>query len=244
MLLPTEIESICQAFLVGLTHAIREKLFGVYLYGALAFPDAGPVGDIDFHVILNAQLNNPEKSQILALHECLAHDFPPLGAELDGYYLLLEDACQVTPPSDQLRDDLKDVSWALHCAHIRAGRCIVLYGSDPLPIYPEVTWHALERALVGELEFIEQNLSRCQAYCVLNLCRLMYSYSTRNVVISKRFSAEWASAEFPEWVTLIESAKNYYDHYATRGDADLLKEMGNSFYVFACGQIEQSKYKS
>ena len=60
------------------------KLVGVYVYGAAAFPDSGPTGDIDFHVILAEPLTDPERDAILALHAALARDFPPLGAELDG----------------------------------------------------------------------------------------------------------------------------------------------------------------
>jgi len=239
MLLPIEIEHLCQTFLTGLNQALGEKLSGVYLYGALAFPDAGAVSDIDFHVILNAQLDNQEKSLIQALHAALAHDFPPLGSELDGYYILLDDARRVTPPSDQLRDDLYDVSWSLHCAHIRRGYCIVLQGMDPLQVYPEVTWSELEGALAGELEFVEQSLTRYPAYCVLNLCRLMYSYGTRDVVVSKRFSAQWASNKYPEWTGLIESARRFYAHKHTMADQARLNSQIGSFYTFACDRIEQ-----
>ncbi len=243
MLLRAEIQNLCQAFLAGLNKALGEKLFGVYLYGALAFPDAGPLGDIDFHVILKSALDSQERVLIQGLHATLTNDFPPLGGELDGYYIFLDDARQRTPPQDQLRDGLHDVSWALHCAHIRRGRCIVLHGPDPLEVYPEVTWFELEQALTGELDFIVENLDRYPAFCVLNLCRLIYSYKTRDVVVSKGFSAQWTSDEFPEWMTLIESAKNYYNQRATMEDENLLNLKMGSFYTFASCQIEKSKKK-
>lgn len=244
MSLPIEIDKICQAFLAGLNQTLREKLFGVYLYGALAFPDAGPAGDIDFHVILNDPLDGQEKAQIQALHIMLARGYPPLGAELDGYYILLEDADRVTPPRDQLREDLYDVSWALHCAHIRRGRCIVLQGPDPIQIYPEPAWSELERALEGELGFIAENLHKYPAYCVLNLCRLMYSYATRDVVVSKRFSAQWATSEYPGWTALIKAAQKFYDHQSILTDEQLLDAKVGPFFAFACGKIELSKNKT
>lgn len=236
MELPADIQNLCRAFLEGLKEVLGKRLLGVYLYGALAFPDAGPLSDIDFHVILQSPLELQEKAQVQALHTALAHDFPPLGAELDGYYIILEDARRVTPPIDQLRENLHDYSWALHCAHIRRGRCIVLHGLDPLLVYPEVTWPELELALAGELDFVAENLYRYPAFCVLNLCRLMYSFATQDVVISKRFSAQWASGEFPEWAALIESAKNTYDRRAAPADQDLLKAKAVLFFTFACGQ--------
>jgi methyltransferase (TIGR00027 family) len=241
MLLPAEIQNICQAFLGSLNRVLRDKLFGVYLYGASAFPDAGPINDIDFHVILSAPLDSQEKSHIQALHAILAQDFPPLGAELDGYYILLDDARRTIPPIDQLRDDLVDASWALHCAHIRRGRCIVLQGPDPLQVYPDVSWLELDHALAGELDFVDENLNQYPAYCVLNLCRIMYSYTNRNVVVSKIFSAQWATGEFPEWTTLIEAARKKYAHQATSSDMQILDSRTSRFFDFATKQIEQSK---
>ena len=244
MPLPAEIQKILHVFLTGLTQTIGENLVGVYLYGALTFPDSGTIGDIDFHVILKAPLDQQEKSQLQSLHLNLAQQFPPLGAELDGYYLLLEDAKQTTPPKDQLHDGIYDNSWALHCAHIRQGRCISLFGPDPSQIYPAVTWPELESALEGELDFVARHLDEYPAYCVLNLCRLMYSYATRDVVVSKRFSAKWASSEFPQWAPLIHAAERYYDHQTTFSDDQLLDSKAGSFFVFACNQIKTSKEKN
>jgi hypothetical protein len=244
MSLPIEIQDLCQAFLQGLNQVLGEKLLGVYLYGALTFPDPGPLSDLDFHVILLAPLDSREKAHIQALHAALAHDFPPLGADLDGYYVLQEDARRGTPPPDQLRADLRDLSWALECAHIRRGRCIVLQGPNPLEVFPEVEWAELERALAEELEFVLENLHRYPAFCVLNLCRLMYSYATRDVVVSKRFSGHWASSEFPEWAALIESARHVYDRNARAEEEQLLKSQVGRFYSFACGQIKRSRIES
>jgi hypothetical protein len=241
MPIPAEIQKILHVFLAGLSQTIGEKLVGVYLYGALTFPDSGTIGDIDFHVILKSPLDQQERSQLQSLHLTLAQQYPPLGAELDGYYLLLEDSKQKTPPKDQLHDEIYDNSWALHCAHIRQGRCIALFGPDPSQIYPLVTWLELESALEGELDFVARHLDEYPAYCVLNLCRLMYSYTTRDVVVSKRFSAEWAGREFSEWAPLIHSAERYYDHQTTFSDDQLLDAKAGSFFVFACDQIKSSK---
>ena len=140
MKIPDEIQDLCQAFLRGLNAALGSKLYGLYLYGALAFPEPGPTGDIDFHVILKERLNDREKSQLNDLHAALARDFPPLGAELDGYYILLEEARQKSPPRHQLLPDVTDNAWALHRQHVRAGRCIVLHGPDPRQVYPAASW--------------------------------------------------------------------------------------------------------
>lgn len=235
---PPEIKALCEALLQGLQAALGEKLFGVYLYGAMAFPDAWPVGDIDFHVILSSTLSDEEKASLTRLHAALARDFPPLGDGLDGYYILLEAARQTSPPAHQFLADVVDEAWALHRAHIRAGRCIILKGPDPKDIYPPASWPELEDALRGELAFVEEHLDDYPAYCVLNLCRLIVSFSTREVVISKMASAEWAWTSFPEWRGLIDAARQSYRHQAAPEGERLLKDTVGSFLAFAREQIE------
>ena len=241
MNIPDGIQDLCHAFLYGLDATLGTNLYGVYLYGALAFPEGGATGDIDFHVILKEPLNAGEKSGLHSLHATLAGDYPPLGAELDGYYILLEDARQTSSPRHQLLPDVTDASWALHCAHIRAGRCIVLYGPDPREIYPAASWPELEHALEGELDFVRKHLADYPAYCVLNLCRLMYSFETGDVVVSKQASAKWAYDAFPQWQPHIEAAKRSYEKQATTTDEQLLKSEVRSFFDFACERIRESR---
>jgi hypothetical protein len=239
---PSEITNLCEAFLQGLKTALGESLYGVYLYGAIAFQDQCPLGDIDFHVIIKSSLNNDEKAALTHMHKVLAHNFPPLGAELDGYYILLDEARQTSPPRHQFQDHIRDESWALHRQHILAGRCIILYGPDPHEVYPPATWLELEQALWEEFLYIVPHLIEYPAYCVLNLCRLMYSYSTQEVVISKRASANWAETVFPEWIDLIDAARHFYNQQITAQDQVLLKDNSGLFLAFAQGQIMKSRY--
>jgi hypothetical protein len=241
---PHEIQDLCSAFLDGLNAALGKKLYGVYLYGALAFPEGGPTGDVDFHVILQEALSEGEKSALHDLHAALARGYGPLGADLDGYYLLVEDARQPSPPQHQLLPGVTDDSWALHRAHIRAGRCIVLQGPDPKQLVPPASWPELASALQGELDYVEQHLADYPAYCVLNLCRLMYSYETRDVVVSKRASAAWARDAYPAWRASIEAAQRSYDQRATAGDEALLRSEVRPFFDFACARIGESRGKA
>jgi hypothetical protein len=49
---PHEKRDLCVALIRGLKKALGEKLHGVYLYGAAAFPKTAPTRDVDLHVIL------------------------------------------------------------------------------------------------------------------------------------------------------------------------------------------------
>lgn len=241
MNVPEELQDLCSDLLQGLETALGDNLYGFYLYGAAAFPEGGATGDVDFHALLRQPPSAEEKAAVEALHAKLAEKHPPLGVDMDGYYILLEDARQLSPPSHQLLPGIVDKSWALHRAHIRAGRCIVLHGPDPGEVYPPASWPELERALEGELDYVRRHLIEYPAYCVLNLCRLMYSYETRDVVVSKRASAAWAEALFPRWRALIAAARRAYDGTATAKDRALLESKVGKFFLFACKRIRDSR---
>jgi hypothetical protein len=241
---PVYIQDLCQAFLNGLKAALGDKLYGVYLHGAVAFPETTNTGDIDFHVILAERLSEGEHSEIKQLHAKLADDFPPLGIGMDGYYLLLEDARGTAQPGSQLSPFSVDDAWALHRAHIRAGRCIVLHGPDPNQIYPSATWVELEADLEEQLQYVEAHLEVYPAYCILNLCRLMTSFETHDVVISKAAAAEWARDLFPQWQDLIDAALKVYAKEGSSQDEALMKAEVTNLYQFACEFIKEARRDS
>ena len=229
-----DIRDLCTAFRDGLRSILGGKLHGVYLYGAVAFPGPAPTGDIDFHVILGQQLTGAERAALERLHVSL-------GGVMDGYYLLLEDARQGVPPRSQMWAGAVDRSWALHRQHIRSGRCIVLHGPDPMDIYSAPSWTELEEALFVELQYVEEHLFEYPAYCILNLCRLVYSFETGDVVVSKTSSAAWAAEAMPERSDLVESALKSYAGRATSADESVMLEGVEDLHRMACRRIEKSR---
>ena len=236
--LPETIQTICKEFVQGLTTMLGDKLYGVYMYGATVFEDSGRVQDIDCHVILQAVPTDSERERLFALHADLGRRFPPLGGEVDAYYILLEDAKGTSPPENHLRLDIRDESWALLCAHVRAGRYLTLHGPEPMEIFPSPDWHAITAALDNEIRFIEANLTY-PAYCILNLCRIIYSFLERDVVVSKRFSGNWALHRFPQWAPLIEASMRSYEGEATSASDELLAAEVKHFLEFATNHIRQ-----
>jgi hypothetical protein len=238
--LPENTKTICDEFVHGLTAILGDKLYGVYMYGATVFEDSGRAQDIDCHVILRAAPSGGERESLSALHAELGRRFPPLGGEVDAYYVLLDDAKDTSPPADQLRPGTRDESWALHCAHVRAGRYVALHGPEPAELFPAPSWHDTAAALDHETRFVEGNL-RYPAYCVLNLCRIIYSFLERDVVVSKRFSGHWASRRFPQWAPLIEASLRSYEGEATSEDDELLATEVERFLEFASQRIRQAR---
>lgn len=239
-----QVGKISVAMLGGLREIIGEHLHGFYIYGAAAFPDDFPTGDIDFHVILNEPLTGAERAKLERLHENLARDFPPLGAETDGYYLLLKDARQKEIPKSQMWRRAKDKSWALHRAHILAGRCLILHGPDPKEIYRPAAWEEIERALAHEFRYVKKHLGQYPDYAILQLCRLIYSFRGGDVVVSKAETAGWAAETFPQWQPLIDLAKKNYARRKTAGEREALQRGAAEFFDFAAPLIRQPLSKS
>ena len=236
-----EIRDLCRAFVEGLGDIVGTRLYAVYIYGALTFPETEYAGDVDFHAILSAAPSESERAALLTLHDRLAREFPPLGAELDGYYILLGDARGSTPPRHLLFPHLVDDSWALHRAHILAGRCVVLRGPDPKTVYVAPTWAEVADALDGELDYVARHLAQYPDYCVLNLCRLVYSWETGDVVTSKAAGAAWASRRFPAWKPLIDLALMSYAKRTSEADRETLLVGAADLYPLATREIDAAR---
>jgi hypothetical protein len=238
--LSAEVAHVCRSFTEGLQERLADKLFGVYLYGAVVFPDSGRAGDLDCHVVLKEGLTPAEIESIERLHQELAKRHPPLGAELDAWYILCSAAQGFEPPVHQIKHEMMDRSWALHCAHIRAGYFITLCGPEPAGIFPSPSWSDISEALEYELEFIRNDLAH-PAYCTLNLCRIVYSLENRDVVVSKQFTAEWAQARLPEWADLIQAAVRSYAGTQTAEDEALLGRKIRPFLAFVEERLQKTR---
>ena len=238
--LPDAIAELCYAYRDCLKGTLGEKLVGLYVYGASIFPETEATGDVDFHAILSEALTDAERAGVNAIHEEMARSFPPLGEELDTYYLLLDQVRrpQPDPPGHQVLTDVVDSSWALHREHMLAGRCVILHGPQPSELSPAPTWDEIEEALRGELAYVVDHLQEYPGYGILNLCRLMYSYQTRDVVVSKFASAQWVKTRFPEWGDLIDRAGASYRGTATNADWTIMRREIAAFLDFATTQIE------
>ena len=243
MALKDELGGLCDAFVTGLRDVLGEKLYAVYIYGAVTFPETESTGDVDFHVILTAPPTEGERAALLALHDRLGREVPPLGTDLDGYYILLGDARCAARPHHLLFPEIVDESWALHRAHMLAGRVAVLQGPGPETVYAHPTREEVCEALDGELDYITRHLEEYLGYCVLNLCRLVYSWETGDVVTSKAAATAWAVERFPAWRSLIALGAREYTRRATGGDVDALARGLPEFHAFATREIESLRKK-
>ena len=236
-----QVLEIGRVFADRLSEILGDKLHAAYLYGAVVFPETFPPGDIDFHVILESDLTDEEKTALEAMHASLAEEHPPLGGEMDGYYLLLSDARRTDPPRSQMWQCPIDESWALHCQHIRQGKHHVLHGPDPLTIYPSVSWEQIREALFWEWQYVEDHIYQYPAYAILNSCRILYSFRTRDVVVSKAKAAAWALDALSLWTDLIEASRQAYMEQSAALDTLAGQERLEAFHKWMRNEVGKER---
>ena len=230
--LPDAVIALTDALQHGLAGILGRELAGLFLYGALAFPR--PVEwlvDVDFHALVHRPLTHAERGEVRALYARLARA-SELGTELDGYYVLLSEAARAEPPRHQLDLTMRDEAWALHRAHVHAGRYFLLAGIDPREIVPRPAWAELEAALRAEMRFVETHPS-APAFGILNGARILYSFETRDVVVSKYQAGKWALASLPtEWHEAVHAALRFYEQAPAAADARTLEQSWAPFVTF------------
>jgi hypothetical protein len=231
---PEAYRSVVEAFVAGLREVLGDDVVSVYLYGAVTFPRPADWGllDVDFHTLLGSAPTDDQRDGLRALHAGLA-EASDLGRELDGYHLLLADAGRPEPPASvagafpstagAVVAGPVDDAWALHRAHVHAGRVAVLHGRDPRTVLTPPTWPEQREALAGELDYVVDHPEHA-AFGVLNACRIAWSVEHRDVVVSKHEAARWGSAARPAWAAALAAGVRAYSARPHDDDERLLEE--------------------
>jgi len=216
----------------GLDRILGDAFSSLFLYGAVAFPRPERWRiDFDFHVLLHEPLDDTGRRGVEALYSELAQ-LSELGADLDGYFVLLADASRSEPPQHQLDSRVRDEAWALHRAHIHAGRYFVVSGIDPRAVVPEPTWPELEAGLRAEMHFVETHPD-ATAFGILNSARVLYSFEIRDVVLSKYQAGTWALESMPPvWHDGVRAAMRWYERAPRVGDERTLNECAAPFVAY------------
>ena len=230
--LPDVVIELSDALRRGLDQILGDAFASLFLYGAVAFPRPERWRiDFDFHVLLHRPLGERELPGVESLYAELAQ-VSELGADLDGYFVLLGDAAKSVPPHHQLRPDLRDEAWALHRAHVHAGRYFAISGVDPLDVVPQPTWAELETGLRTEMRFVESH-PNATAFGVLNGARILCSFETHDVVLSKYEAGQWALASLPpEWHDALTAALRWYQRESLDDDERIPGEVAAPFVAY------------
>jgi hypothetical protein len=206
--LPADVRALTDGFLAELDATLGPRFVGMFQYGAVCFPPS-PISDFDAHVIVDGPFDETDRRAVTSMIDRVRGERPR--GELDVWYVTVDAMRSRSLPQTELRPGFRDEMWALHRAHVHAGRFVLVRGPDPRELMPEPVWEEIDEALQAELTSISEHLDEGGAYAVLNLCRLLYSYETRDPVIGKAQAAVWALAALPpEHHALVRAALAAY----------------------------------
>ena len=214
-----------------------DGIAAIWLYGSNVFGYSGI--DIDLHVLLREY---PDDAQTQWLRELDRRVTESEGVgEIDCWYITLDAARGPDQPRDLRHTNVRDLHWSLHCAHWLAGACVVVHGISPLDVLPTPTWPELEATLRQEIEDAGRYLADGTAYWTLQLCRVLASLETRDVVRSKLDSADWELDHLPPSThPAITAASRYYHHTPQPGDPELIRAGYPNVYAAVRGLIRNA----
>jgi Domain of unknown function (DUF4111)/Nucleotidyltransferase domain len=223
-----QLQVILKKFTAGVQNALAENFVGAYLVGSLATGDFDLDSDIDFLIVTNAELTEPQLGPVQAFHvEIYGLGCYP-ARHLEGSYisrglLAQADLVGVQPlwyvdnGSTLLQRSVHDNRW--HVRWILRERAITLMGPSPEMLMPPVSLDALRAEMLTSLEKLKTrflaeigepptyfNTRFGQSFAVLTCCRVLHTLQS-GIVQSKRSSMQWAERSLKaEWRQLIQQA--------------------------------------
>lgn len=230
--LPQNARRLAGAFTDALVTELGEELVSLFTYGSAVF-GGWPANDFDSHAFVDGTYDEARGARIDGLMRDLAERF---GMSFDSWFIAIEQARGRDDPT-HLRGEPTDRAWALHRAHVRAGKFVLLHGADPRTIVEPPTDEEIRRSLRDVLRDCCE--SSYHGYAVLNMCRLWCSLELGDVVLSKRQAALWALGALPqEWHPLVVEAVRWYER-RDEGHSELLSTEAPRLIAAYRGMLER-----
>jgi len=251
---------ILDAVRVSYQRILKDKLTGIYVHGSLAFGCfRWDSSDIDFLVVVEQPLTQPEKElliQTLLELDCYA---PPKGFEMS--VVLRSDCSPFADPTPyelhysnahrtNYQRDLTGTCRALQgfdpdlAAHMTVVQSvgIVLCGEPVDAVFTPVPKASYLRSIWYDIENAPENIESEPVYYVLNLCRVL-AYAEDGLVLSKEQGGMWGADHLPEESALIQTALAAYQQgtkiptregLRTFAEKMLLRIRQNADFLSAC----------
>jgi hypothetical protein len=210
------------------------QFVGMYLYGSLAYGGFDRASDVDFVVVTAEELPEATFLALQEMHEEIAMIGSWCATQLEGSYIPKQALRTFDPQrvfhlhidrgwNERLQrmqiDDppLSRAWWGgwVFLRHVLRENGIALAGPDPRtlvdPVRPGELQEAARATLEGWLAPLldkvgELGIPGYQPYCVLTICRLLYTLE-KDAVTPKLAAARWAQERLePRWGLLIERA--------------------------------------
>lgn len=207
---------------------LQAKFVGFYLHGSLAMGCFNPdVSDVDFLIVVDEALTDPEARALLDVMVAANNDAPPKGLEMSVVERrVLNPFIYPTPhelhfspyhlaayhkdPEEYIEQRRsKDPDLAAHITILHAyGQAWV--GPAIKEVFGEVSHEAYLDSLLLDQADPVQDILQNPPYVILNLCRVL-AYVREGHILSKAKAALWALNHLSDDRNqVIESALRYY----------------------------------
>jgi hypothetical protein len=220
-----ELNAILQALLEGVLPILGDNFVGAYLQGSFAVGDAMAHSDVDFLVVVQADVPEAQVPALQAVHQQVYARPSDWARHLEGSYfphdllrrpetagqplLYIDNGSRVFERS--AHDNTLVVRWVLR------ERGVTLVGPTPSALLGPVPAEALRQEVWQTMQAVQAwanvpgpagiDNDWAQPYVVLSMCRMLHSLVTGQVR-SKAAGAAWAKRTLdPRWVGLIERAE-------------------------------------
>lgn len=218
-----ELNAVLRALVEGVQAVLGQSFVAIYLQGSFAVGDFDEHSDVDFIVVVEAELTEAQVSALRHLHAQLPDQPGHWTKHLEGSYLpraTLRDLDQRGQPvwyvdhgSRVLIRSDHDNSLVVRSQVREHG--VALAGPPPVTLIDPIPVHALRDEIMAAMHAWGRQIAAepdrihsrfYQAFAVLNFCRLLHDLHTGRVG-SKRAGTKWAKAALdPSWAGLIDRA--------------------------------------
>jgi aminoglycoside adenylyltransferase-like protein/nucleotidyltransferase-like protein len=218
-----DLNSVLDALVRAVQHALGATFVGAYLQGSFAVGDFDEHSDVDFIVVTHQELSDRQVEALQALHASVYDMESEWAKHLEGSYFpaaVLRDVARRGSPLWYLDHGSRSLVTSDHCNTILVRQvvremAVTLAGPapatlvDPIPV--EVLRDEIRATMLGWgrqiLASPEPWANRFyQGYIVLNYARMLHDLVVGRPG-SKRAGAEWAKATLGEqWADLIDDA--------------------------------------
>lgn len=219
-----DVNEILNLLLKSVKGILKEQFVGMYLYGSLSSGDFNPESsDIDFLVITTDQLSERIISELDVMHKQKWATSLKRADKLEGSYIPKElirkhDPNGVACPTINEGNfylDSPGSDWVIQ-RHVVRECGVVLEGPDPKSLIDPVSPEEIRQSVMGVLDkwwfpmldnpkWLSDHGGEYHAFAVITMCRALHAIQYGKIV-SKPVAANWAKAEFQNWIPLIEKA--------------------------------------
>lgn len=225
-----ELRNVLTSFVDEIKKELAGNLIGVYLVGSIATGDFDLDSDVDFLVVTNTALTEPNIESLQEI-QLKIHNIDCYPAKhLEGSYISISDLNNwhtvgekklyyFDNGSTRFEQSTHDNQW--HVRWILRERGVTLIGQKPETIMATIPLEELaneiKTTMLQDVKIFEDEIHhpRCfwnsrfgQSFAVLTFCRMLHTLHT-GTVHSKKAAVKWAKQIVdPKWVELIDQAWN------------------------------------